>query len=118
MPPVTDNIAASESLSHYSDQVDVGERLTVFTDILYLSASDTATVSDAVAVGPDVPSINKSESVSVSESVALDIPLNIATSDTTFFGLIQFSIVIVTPLVDLNVTVTAGIQQTGGVRVV
>lgn len=170
MPPISDSIAASERLSHYSDQVDVNERLTVTIGDASVIQTDTVGLTEAIAVGFDMQpfvetiavsesvthysdqadvmdlsvvsvgaSANATDSATASDTVGLVVPIGVLTAETALTSealnlvveitrLITVNdalscvdaatVLLYTPLPDMNLTVTAGIQQTGGVRVV
>jgi hypothetical protein len=116
MPSLSDNVAVSESLSYYSDQVDTIERIAISLSATLLTVSDTATLSENTKLEIE-SAINKSDTATVSESVNNSIALNASTNDTATLTE-NVSAVIVIPQPDINITVTNGVQQTGGVRIV
>lgn len=111
-----DVVTVTDSVSRYSDQVDVNEQLALIVPFLSVTVTDSATTTESTGLSRGF-SIQATDTATVSETVSVSAETTTITSDTVAV-VDSPSVALYTPLPDMNLTVTAGIQQTGGVRVV
>lgn len=95
----SDTITTSESLSHYSDQVDVGERIVVLVTNRIV-VSDSVSTSDSI----NLSLLYASDTTITSENTILYFDENIVLSDSSITG--ELATVLPVPVISISDTVS------------